>query len=252
MPARSRALAVLLCGLWIGCYWSAAARHAGPIARSGWDLEDRGPWVLLTGPIATLWAGLDFAVRSFIPADPPEPDEKWFRFYTGPMLPVADVAVLCHMATATQVHTIRLMESGPAFPARHRKWHFPVCIEALPGLYELEIHYFRRSTEDARDETSTQHAESVEPSRVAWFAEAGGVYVLRAVVGGTGPTATPAPRSRVARRSSLGTSRFELEEGEWAAEVERLASWDELSEDVLGHRAAWQRWEAARPGAPDP
>ena len=243
MRARQLAVAALFCTLLAGCYWHAAARHAKPIVQAGWNLDDRGPWVVVIGPIMTLVGGLDFLFRSFIPGDGAEPDEKWFRFYTGPMLPVDQVAVLCHADTSTLVHTIRVMDGGPAIPARHRRWHFPLCIEALPGLYELEVHYFLRRTDDVHDETSTQHAESVEPSRVAWFAEPGGVYALRAVLGGTTQSPSPAPRSRVSRRSSLGTSRFELKEGEWSAEIERLASWEALDEPVLEHRAVWERWE---------
>lgn len=247
MSAGSRAAAVLVGALLVGCYWSSAVRHATPIVRDGWDVDERGAWVVLTGPGASIWAGLDLVVRAVLPIEPPEPSEKWFRFYTGPMLPIGQVGVLCHMETVTHVHTIRLMTGATPFPARYRKWHFPLCIEALPGLYELEVHYFLRHTEDVRDETSTRHSESIEPSRVAWYAEAGGIYALRALVGGTEQASTPAPRSRVARRSSLGTSRFELEEGEWAAEIERLASWDALQGPVLEARASWERYESLRP-----
>jgi hypothetical protein len=246
MRVRRLAWVALLCALLAGCYWHAAARHAEPILKGGWNADERGPWVVVIGPVATLVAALDFAFRSFIPVELPEPEEKWFRFYTGPMLPLSEVAVLCHTDTATQVHTIRLMQGGAAFPARHRRWHFPLCIEALPGLYELEVHYFLRRTDDVRDETSTRHAESLEPSRVAWFAEPGGVYALRVLIGTTAPASTPAPRSRVSQRSSLGTSRFELEEGQWAAEIERLASWEALGMPVLEHRAAWEDWEGRR------
>jgi len=243
MAARPIALLAALTTALAGCYWSSAARHAGPILSRGWDVEERGPYVILTGPVSTVWAGAELAVRSVVPGEAAEPAEKWFRFYTGPMLAESEIAILCSSERAVHVHTIRQMEGGARFPARYHSWHFPLCIEALPGLYELEVHYFVRRTEDARDRTSTEHAESVEPSRVAWYAEAGGVYALRARVGATGQASAPTPRSRVARRASLGTSHFELEEGEWAAEIERLASADDLDVAVYEHRAAWERYE---------
>ena len=246
MRRRPGAAATLLVAAALaGCYWSSAVRHAGPLARSGWDTDRFGAGVVFTGPATTLWAGLDLAVRSVLPFESTEPAEKWFRFYTGPMLPLERVAVLCHMEDSTHVQSIRVMDGGARFPARYRKWHFPRCIEVLPGLYELEVHYFERRTDDVRDETSTHHSESVEPSRVAWFAEAGGVYALRARLGGTQASSSPAPRSRVSRRSSLGTARFELQEGDWAAEVERLSSWDALPYPALEHRQAWQRYEGS-------
>lgn len=246
MPARLGATATLfLAAVLTGCYWSSALRHAGPIARSGWDVDRYSAGVVLTGPATTLWAGLQLAVRAVVPFAPPEPAEKWFRFYTGPMLPVGDVAVLCHMEDSTYVQSIRLMDGGAAFPARYRKWQFPRCIEVLPGRYELEVHYFERRTDDVHDETSTRHSESVEPSRVAWYAEAGGVYALRARLGARAASSAPLPRSRVAARSSLGTGRFELEEGDWAAEVERLAGWEAFPFPALEHRAAWQHYEGS-------
>jgi hypothetical protein len=243
MSARRRALALLPCALLGACYWSDAARHAGPIARTSWDVERWGPWVVVTGPVGSTWAGLDLLARSVVPAARAEPEETWFRFYTGPMLPLERVAVLCNAERSSLIYTIRLMDGGAPFPARYEKWHFPICIEALPGVYELSVHYFLRRTDDVRDETSTQHAESVQPSRVAWYAEAGGVYALRVVVGDTQTAATAAPRSRVSRRSSLGTARFELEEGEWAAEIERLNSFDAIDAPVLEYRQAWNAYE---------
>lgn len=234
---------LLLAAALTGCYWSSAVRHAGPIARSGWDADRYSAGVVVTGPATTVWAGLDLAVRAVIPFESPEPVEKWFRFYTGPMLPLDQVAVLCHMEDATHIQSIRVMDGGAPFPARYQKWHFPRCIEALPGLYELEVYYFERRTDDVRDETSTQHTESVEPSRVAWYAEAGGIYALRARLGQTQTSGTPAPRSRVSRRSSLGTAHFELQEGDWAAEVERVSSWDAFPFPALEYRSAWERYE---------
>ncbi len=174
---------------------------------------------------------------------PDEPAEKWFRFYTGPMLPLEDVAVLCHADRSTFVVSIRVHEGGEPQPARHERWHFPLCLEVLPGVYELEVHYLLRETDLSPDGSSTRHAESSQPSRVAWYAEAGGRYVLEAVIGGVAASPTSAPRSRVSRRSSLGTSRFELDEGEWAAQIQRVSAWVGIEPDILEQRDLWERYE---------
>ena len=41
------------------------------------------------------------------------------------------------------------MDTPSPQAARHQRWHFPRCIEVLPGRYELEVHYFVRRTENS-------------------------------------------------------------------------------------------------------
>ena len=79
-----------------------------------------------------------------------------------------------------------------------------------------------------------------------WSAEAGGVYLLRAVLGEPKPAPGPAPRSRISKSQSLGTSWLTLEVSEWSAEIVRLDSWQALGEPVLEYRTAWERYEGVR------
>jgi hypothetical protein len=81
---------------------------------------------------------------------------------------------------------------------------------------------------------------------VRWNAEAGGAYLLRAVLGDAKPAPGPAPRSRISKSQSLGTSWLTLEVSDWYAEIERVESFDALGEPVLEHRVAWERYERVR------
>ena len=81
---------------------------------------------------------------------------------------------------------------------------------------------------------------------VIWNAEAGGSYLLRAVLGDAKPAPGPAPRSRISKSQSLGTSWLTLEVSDWYAEVERVDSVQALGEPVLEQRAAWERYERVR------
>ena len=254
MSWAARLCVALLGVLLVSCYLPSAARRSAGIARNGWDVEERGPWVVLTGPGAILLATTDLVINSVIPInydgyfliDRREPQEKWFRFYTGEMQPLNRVAVLCNVERATTVRTIRQLNSPSVHPARFERWHFPHCIEVLPGSYELEVHYFLRKTETSVEATSTEHKESTEPSLIVWHADAGGVYALKAIMGQTQTAAGAAPRSRVSRRSSLGTSSFELREGSWAAQIDRLPSWRYLDEPVRGYRERWAYYERVK------
>ena len=88
-------VAIALCLALSGCYVKSAARHAGDIAKRGWDFDRNGPYTPLTGTAASLLAGVDLLVRSIVPLEGDgylitqgEPEKKWFRAYRGPMLPL--------------------------------------------------------------------------------------------------------------------------------------------------------------------
>ena len=240
------AVCLALAGLLVGCQAPAAMRRSERIVHQGFDTDERGGWVVLTGPGSLLLAGANLLVGSFVPLGPPlEPDQKWFRSYSGPMLATTEVAVLCGRDRATSIERLR-RPGGEWIGARHAPWHFPRCIEVLPGRYELEVSYFRRDTDDASDRAVTLQAESTEPSVVEWQADAGGLYELFAVLGARTPSAGGAPRRTIPRSRSLGTSWWELETSDWSARIERLPSWDAAPPDVVTARRAWQDYERDR------
>jgi len=221
-------------------------RRSERIVHEGFDTDERGAWVVVTGPGSLLLAGANLAIGSFVPLGPPlEPEQKWFRSYSGPMLPTTEVAVLCGRDRATSVEQLRRPE-GEWIGARHAPWHFPRCIEVLPGHYELEVSYFRRDTDDASDRSVTLQAESTEPSLVEWDAEAGGLYELFAELGARAPAAGGAPRRTIPRSRSLGTSWWELETSSWSARIARLPSWDAAPPEILEARRAWEEYERDR------
>lgn len=212
----------------------------------GFDREEHGGWVVLTAPAALLLAGGNLLVGSVVPLGAPlEPEHKWFRSYTGPMLAREQVSVVCHRARATRVDRVR-RPGGPWIEARHEPWHFPRCLEVLPGRYELEVSYFHRATTRGDEDLVTLQAESTEPSQVAWEAEAGALYEIWAVLGPRGPAAGPAPHRHVPRSRSLGTSWWDLETSPWQARIGRAASWDAADPELLAARRAWEAYEAAR------
>ncbi len=241
-------LVLSLALLLAACYLPSAARRAGGIVRSGWDTEARGAWVIATGPGSLVLAVPDLVVHAFIPLHPQrrEPVAKWFKSYPGRMLPSEQVAILCHHERSTNVDAIREQSAATATRARHERWHFPQCLEVLPGVYELEVHYFSRGSSGDRTELRTTQAESTEPSTVEWVAEAGGFYLLTAMLGRPSAASGPAPRSRVARSQSLGTQSFRLEESEWNVEIHRLSGWDQAEERFRSARAEWERYERMR------
>jgi hypothetical protein len=229
-----------------GCQLPAALRRSERMLARGFDREEHGAWVLVTAPASLLLAGGNALVGSVVPLGPlPEPEEKWFRAYPGPMRPRDEVAVACHRERATTVERIR-RSGGEWVAARHEPWHFPRCLEVLPGRYELEVHYFRRDTDEGSERFVTLQAESTEPSTVEWRAEAGGIYQVAAALGPRAPAAGPAPRRHVPRSRSLGTSWWELETSAWSARVAKLASWEDAPRDVLAARDAWEAYERER------
>jgi hypothetical protein len=252
--SRLPLLAALLAAVLAGCYVPSAGRRSAQILERGWDPDERGALMIVTGPVSLVHATLDFTVHALVPldydgyflVDRREPPVQWFRRYGGPMRPLADVSILCHVERATFVEAIRDEGGAEWRAARNENWQFPKCIEVLPGRYELAVSYLKRSSEDARDAKTTSHVESTEPSTVRWTAEAGGAYLLRALFGEPKPAPGPTPRSRLSRSQSLGTSWLNLEVSDWLAEIERVPSWQAFGEPVLEHRAAWARYESVR------
>jgi hypothetical protein len=243
--ARAGLLLAASC-LAIACQLPAALRRSERIVASGFDREEHGAWVVLTAPAALVLAGGNALVGGFVRiGPPPEPEVKWFRGYAGPMLARERIAVACHRDRATTVERIR-RSGGEWAAARHESWHFPRCLEALPGRYELEVHYFRRDTDEASERLVTLQAESTEPSYVEWLAEAGGIYEVGAALGPRAPAAGPAPRRHIPRSRALGTSWWELETSAWSARIGRLASWEAAPPGVLAARDAWQAYERER------
>ena len=172
-------LPLLLVACLAGCYLPSAGRRAGRILERGWDPHERGVLMILTGPVSLLHAGADFLVHALVPldydgyflVDRREPPVQWFRRYGGPMLPLSNVAILCHEQRATFVEAIRDEGGSEWRAARDQNWQFPKCIEVLPGRYQIAVSYLLRKTDDARDAKTTTHVESTEPSTVAWTAD---------------------------------------------------------------------------------
>ena len=131
-------------------------------------------------------------------------------------------------------------------PARDEKWHFPVCIEVLPGRFDLEVHYFAREHDDELEQSVSRQAESTVPSLVTWQAEAGRVYRLRARLGAVQPSATSPPQRHIPRSRALGTTWWGLEESEWTAEIEPAGSFADPPETLVEERQAWVEWEERR------
>jgi len=242
--ARVLALASLV--LLAGCQLPNALSRSRRIVRDGFDADEHGRWVAFTGPASLLVAGGNALLGSVVRlGPPPEPESKWFRSYTGPMLPREEVAVACHRERATSVDRIRRPD-GDWVSARYQPWHFPRCLEVLPGVYELEVQYFRRDIDEASERLVSLQAESTEPSVVEWRAEAGALYEISASLGPRAPAAGPAPRRHIPRSRSLGTSWWELETSPWSARIARVASWDAADPAVVEARRLWEEYERDR------
>jgi hypothetical protein len=246
-----RILLLMACLLLLAsCYASSASRRSGRIVRDGFDFDEHGPWVLLSGPGSLLLAGGNLALGSLVPlgggVDPREPEAKWFRSYSGQMRPGEEVAILCHREPFTWVTGIRPESGGAWQGARHEKWHFPVCIEVLPGHYELEVHYFARESDDDHETSVSRQAESTRPSTVFWEAEAGRVYLLGAFLGKPEPAEGPPPQRHIPRSRALGTTWWELEESDWYVRIEPASDWSSLEGPVVEQRRAWMEYEARR------
>jgi len=233
-----------------GCYTKRATRMASKTIESGSDFDHLGPWVLVTAPGSVLVAGGQLAVGSLLPlgggVDPREPEVKWFHAYTGEMLPGEEVGILCHTDPATWVTGIRAASGGSWRSARHEKWHFPECIEALPGRYEIEVHYFERDHEDDRDESVSRQAESTEPTFAIWEAQPGQVDRLEVQIGDPQPAQGQPPQRHIPRSRALGTTWWELRESEWYVRVMPYGGWDEQQDEIVEARSAWVDWETKR------
>jgi hypothetical protein len=203
--------------------------------------------VAVIGPLALVVAGGNLVVGSLVPlgkgVDPREPEAKWYHAYAGAMRPAQEVAILCNRERSTEVTGLRPGADGAWTDARSEKWHFPVCIEVLPGSYEVEVHYFARETADDPEHTVTRQAESTAPSTVHWDAEAGRVYQLVAELGAPQPAAELPVQRRPPRSRALGTSWWELQESDWTVRIEPLSDWKSLSGPVVEQRRAWEDWE---------
>lgn len=166
-----------------------------------------------------------------------EPEAKWFTTYSGPMRSLDQVGVLCKESADLDITRIRSEVDGRSLEARHEKWHFPPCIEALPGRYTLAVGYFSRDTVFETTATITETTESPVPMEVEWEPEAGGVYELRAVLGSMAPLPGLKPRSP--RESATTEGRWYLRR--WELEIERLESWEDVSASAREAREIWRR-----------
>jgi hypothetical protein len=251
---------VLLCAVLVGCFAPSAARRSGRMIANGWDHDRYGGYVVLTGPAMSLLAIPDFAVHALIPihydgyflVDRKEPGQKWFRFYNGPIQPIEEVAILCSRERSTTVSTIRSDQHERATFARHQKWHYPQCIEVLPGSYELKVDFYSRETFRRDLSVATYSTESTAPASITWTPAAGEFYELWAQLGDVTPTPGTGYKGTTIKRltrshTNLGASEFTLDEGHWLAIVEKVPSIEFFPSPVLEHREAWRRYEMRKP-----
>jgi len=257
---RGAIIACLLLALLTGCYAPSAARRSGRMIADGWDSDRWGPWVALTGPGAMLYSIPDFGVHALVPIHydgyflgGTEPTQKWFRFYDGPMQDLDKVAILCSRESSTTVTTIQTQAHERATFARHQKWHYPQCIEVLPGTYDLTVDFYSRESFRRDLVLATYSTESTSPATVTWQPGAGESYALSARLGGV----TPSPGEKyqgttikklTRSKTNLGANEFTLDEGHWVAIVERIPSLDEIEAPVMEEREAWRRYELRRRG----
>jgi hypothetical protein len=246
--ALAPGLAVLLsAALLLACSLPGAARRSSDTLKEGWDVDAKGLGVLVTGPGATLLAAGGLAFYSVVPTEDPavEPPVKWFRFYDGPMKSAEQVAILCHLDRATHVATIRRLDDPVPTPARYQEWHYPACIEALAGEYELTVSYYSRQTVEAGLSATTTTSESTTDSTTRWIAESGSVYVLGAVVGEPAVAPGSGPTYKLRRRSKeLWDTRFKLEVSHWKAAIVKLPPSAQLDLPIQGHREVWRKHES--------
>jgi hypothetical protein len=223
------------------------------MVRDAWDTEEHGASVLWRGPVFSLIALGEFIVHSFVPidydgfafVDRREPRQKWFRAYGGAMRPLSEVAILCHRDHVTSIYSLRAEADEIAYAARHERWHYPRCIEVLPGSYRLEVNYYSRVSADVDRDLATETVESARPSIADWTAEAGAIYQLRAVFGDAtdAPGDDPGFFHAPPRSQSPGTTTYALEVSTWNVRIERVPSVDYLDEPVLQYRERWKAYE---------
>jgi hypothetical protein len=167
------------------------------------------------------------------------------------MLPLDQVAILCMGERGIFIETIRLLTAPARSAARYERWHFPECVEALPGAYELTAGYFARKTYDREQSMITYNVESTAPAQIAWNAEAGGRSVISAVLGKKEPapgTTPPGSTIRTVPRShsQLGTSHYALDVAEWTVQIAPVPNWDVIARPVLAVRERWDLYERRR------
>ena len=169
--------------------------------------------------------------------EPREPARTWFRAYSGPMLPESAVAILCKQDPGA--HIVSVWRAGDPAPskARYEKWHFPICIEVLPGTYELTIRYFARENKPGGRETYTTEAP---PIALEWVAEPG-AYLLTAELGRTAPT----PGRTYRKPKHYGAAHGEWAIGHWQVRIDPVASLDQMQEPVREYRETWRRYETS-------
>jgi len=255
-----RCVAALLCLALAGCFAPSAARRSAHLISEAWDTDRHGALVAVTGPGTMILAIPDFLLHSLIPINydgsffkaAQEPPQKWFRFYDGPIQPVSEVAILCSRERATTVTTIRSENHERSTYARHQKWHYPQCIEVLPGSYELTVDFYSRETFRRDMTTATYSTESTSPATLTWEPQAGKAYELWAQLGDVSPAPGASYQGTTIKRltrshTNLGASEFTLDEGHWVAVVEEVPSLDYFPERVLEQREAWRRYELRKP-----
>jgi hypothetical protein len=154
-----------------------------------------------------------------------------------------EVGVLCHQDIATWVTGLRAEGTETWHVARLEKWHFPVCIEVLPGRYELEVHYYAREHEDDQELSVNRQAESTHPSVVVWEARAGQVDALVAEISAPEPAPGTPPQRHIPRSRARGTTWWELQESTWVVRIDSVADWDSIGAPIAAQRAAWVKWE---------
>jgi hypothetical protein len=243
------ALAIALLAGVTACALPDAARRSSETLKEGWDFEANGLRVLYTGPGATVMAAGDLALYSMRPArsSSAEPEVKWFRFYDGPMRPQEEIAILCHLDSATHISSIRGLADPVAVAARYEPWHYPACIEATPGEYEITVSYYSRKTVEQDLSATTTTSESTTDSTTQWDAQPGAVYVLAAVIGkpatapGKGPTYKPRRRTK-----ELWDTTFMLEVSHWKAAIVQLPETAQLDLPIKAHREIWRQHEGRR------
>ena len=242
-------LAVLFAAGATACALPDAARRSTETLKKGWNLEANGLRVLYTGPGAAVMAAGDLALYSMRPTRTysGEPRVKWFRFYDGPMRPEDEVAILCHLDSATHISSIRRIADPVAMEARYEPWHYPACIEATPGEYEITVSYYLRKTVEQDLSATTTTSESTTDSTTQWNAKPGVVYVLAAVIGKPAQAPGKGPSYKVRRRTKeLWDTSFTLEVSHWKATIVRLPETAQLDLPIKAHREAWRRHEGRR------
>ena len=138
----------------------------------------------------------------------------------------------CHSGTGT----------GSSSPTSR----IPACIEALPGRYEIEVHYFARVSDEDIETSVSLQAESTRPSTILWQAEAGRVYLLSASLGDPEPAQGQPPQRHIPRSRALGTTWWKLEESDWYVRIEPVAEWASLEGPVVEQRRVWMKYEEQR------